>query len=254
MLNKSLVSVILPVHNTGRFLTRCLNTLTKQSYANLEIIAIDDKSKDNSLKILKQFKKKYKNIQIIRNKKHYGAAICLNRALRLAKGQFIAFMNPNDTVSLHRFKKQVDYLRANSKTVVVGSQFTTINADNELLEKSNLPQEHEAIYQTLLPSLSIKPETVMINRVLLPRDILHFTTNKYPLVFTEVFIKLLQYGKIANLNQFPYYRRTGISRYARRHSKVKQILSLMRLLLKSRTTYDYRPSLRFSISTMLKGI
>lgn len=259
-LKKSLVSVILPVYNAGNFLPHCLETLIKQSYTNLEIIAIDDNSKDNSLKILKEFKKKYKTyseqnrkIQILQNKKHYGQAVCLNRAVRLAQGQFLAFMNPFDYVSLHRFKKQISYLSINPKTVAIGSQYVTINKNNKSVEKSSLPQQHEEIYHTLLPSISMKPETVMINRMLFPKDLLRFTTNKYPLLFTEVFIKILQYGKIANLGQALYTHRSGIKRYTRQSSRLKHVFSLLQLWLKSRSTYDYRPSLRTNIPAVLRN-
>jgi glycosyltransferase involved in cell wall biosynthesis len=260
-LKESLVSIILPVYNADNFLIHCLETLMKQSYANLEIIAIDDKSKDNSLKILKEFKKKYKKthpeqnrkVHILQNKKHYGSAVCLNRAIRIAQGQFLTFMNPFDYVSLHRLKRQINYLSINPKTVAIGSQYVTINENKKPIEKSNLPQQHEEIYHTLLHSISLKPETVMINRMLLPKDILHFTTNKYPLLFTEVLIKLLQYGKIANLNQSLYTHRLIIKRYARQSSKLKHTLSLLQLWLKSRSIYNYRPSLRTSIPAMFRN-
>lgn len=252
-LKESLVSVILPVYNAGKFLPQCLQALAKQSYQHVEIIAVSDNSKDNSLKVLKTFKKQFKKIQIVPNKKHYGTAVCLNRALKLASGQFIAFMNPFDTISVHRFKKQVKHLLENPKTVAVGSQFVTINEKNRTLEKSSLPLEHDAIYHTLVSSISIKPETVMINRMLVPSDIMRFTTNKYPIVFTEVFIKLLQYGQISNLDQCLYQHRVGIKHRTHRNRKIKQAFSIMQLLLKSRSIYDYRPSLFSSLPAMLRN-
>lgn len=253
-LKKSLVSIIVPVYNAGGFLHQCLETLAEQKYPNLEIITIDDCSRDNSLKILKEFKKKYKKIEIIQNKKHYGLAVCCNRALRIARGQFVTFMNSCDLVSVHRFKRQVNYLRANPRTVAIGSQYTSINENNKSLKKSSLPQEHEEIYHTLLPSRSLKPETILINRMLLPKDLLYFTGSKYPYAFTEIMIKLLQYGKIANLKQSFYFHRVGIKRSPRRSSKLRQTFSLLQLFLKSRASYDYRPSLKLLFPPLVKGI
>lgn len=262
-LKESLVSIIIPVYNAAEFLPQCLQTLIKQIYPHIEIIAIDDYSKDNSLKILQEYKKKYqktrpqqsRKIEILRNKKHYGVAVCYNRALRIARGQFVTFMDSSDLVSLHRLKRQVNYLHANPKTVAIGSQYTSINENNKSFKKSSLPQEHEKIYHTtLLPSRSIKPETILINRLLLPKDLLYFTTNKYPLLFTEVLIKLLQYGKIANLKQSFYFHRVGIGRLPRRSSKLKHTFSLLQLFLKSRTIYDYRPSLKLLFPPLVKGI
>lgn len=255
-LKKSLVSIIIPVYNAGEFLPQCLETLTKQIYPNLEIIAIDDYSKDNSLKILKEFKKKSKKIkiEILQNKKHYGVAICYNRALRVAAGQFVTFMNSSDLISLQRVKRQVNHLLANPKTVAIGSQYTSIDKNNKSLKKSSLPQAHEEIYHTLIPSYSLKPETILINRMLLPKDLLHFTSNKYPYAFTEIMIKLLQYGKITNLKQSFYFHRVGIKRSPHRPSKLKHTLSLLQLLLKSRSSYDYRPSLKLLFPPLVKRI
>lgn len=247
------MSVIMPVHNAGKYLPECLETLVKQSYLDIEIIVINDNSKDNSLKILKEFKKRHKNIRIMNNKKRYGPAVCLNRAMRVARGQFLAFMNSSDTISPHRFKKQVRHLNLNSKIVAVGSQFVTIDDRKRLLLKSSLPEDHDDIYQTLIPSISLKPESVMINRMLLPKDIIRFSTNKYPLLYTEVMIKLLQYGKIANLNQVLYRQRAGVKPNRQKRSKIKQTVSLLQLMLKSRASYDYRPSLRLSLPAMFRN-
>lgn len=245
----------MPVYNAGEFLPQCLETLTKQNYSNIEIIAIDDFSNDNSLEILKKLKKKSKkiNIKILQNKKHYGIAICYNRGLRVAVGQFVTFMNSSDLISVHKLKRQVNYLHANPKTVAIGSQYTSIDENNKSLKKSQMPQKHEEIYHTLLPSNSLKPETILINRMLLPKDILHFTTNKHQLVFTEILIKLLQYGKIANLKQSFYFHRIGIGRPPRRSSKLKRTFSLLQLFLKSRSVYDYRPSIKLLFPPLVKG-
>src|ERR1700730_12809700 len=95
-LKESVVTVILPVYNAHKFLHECLSSLELQTYQSLQIIAIDDHSRDNSLAILRQYKKKFANFEIYRNKKRYGLAVCYNRALKKAEGKFVAFMNPND--------------------------------------------------------------------------------------------------------------------------------------------------------------
>lgn len=68
--NLPLVSILLPVHNSGEFLESCLKSLLSQSYSQIEIIAIDDKSRDKSFDTLKKFKKIDKRIRIQKTKKH----------------------------------------------------------------------------------------------------------------------------------------------------------------------------------------
>ena len=253
-LKENTVSIILPVYNAGRFLAECLESLSAQTHEDLQIIAIDDKSSDNSYQILRSFHKKIKGLEIHRNKKHYGMSICYNRGLKRAKGQFIAFTNPNDVNAVNRFKRQVSYLLQNPDTVAVGTQYNRINAENVKIERISLPQEHETIYDNLLHTKSLYPETVMINRLRLPKDLLYFQSNRYPFIFNEVFAKFFQYGKVANIGHALYFHRVGIKRHKKKTSKVQHIVTTFKLWLKSRSEHDYRPSLRTTLSSLAKRV
>lgn len=252
-LQTSVVSVILPVYNAEKFLEDCLNSLAGQTYQEIQIIAIDDHSRDNSPAILRQFKKRFANFEIYRNKKRYGLAVCYNRALKRAKGKFVAFMNPHDMNAISRFKRQVSFLSNNPKTVAVGTQFTKIDEANKKLDRSELPEEHETIYDSIIHTSSLHPETIMINRELLPKDLLYFKNKKYPFIFTEVFVKFFQYGKVANIRQSLYFHRDGIVRAGRKPTKVRKILSMMRLWLTSRQNHNYKPSLRTTLPGVIKN-
>ena len=136
---KPLVSILLSVHNCEKYLSTCLKSLTSQSYKNIEIVAIDDNSKDNSFKILKGFAKKYKRIRVYRNIKNYGRAVTLNRLIKKAKSSLIAFMGSSDIAYTHRIKKQVKFILENPGVVAVGSQCKFINDKNRPLGKSKFP-------------------------------------------------------------------------------------------------------------------
>jgi glycosyltransferase involved in cell wall biosynthesis len=252
-LKDSVVTVILPVYNATRYLPDCLNSLSLQTYQDLQIIAIDDHSRDDSLKILKKYKKNFANFEIYHNKKRYGLATCYNRAMKRAQGKFIAFMNPHDMSAISRFKRQVNFLLNNPKTVAVGTQYTMIDESNKKLERSDLPEQHETIYDTLLHTSALHPETVMINRKLLPKDLLYFKNNKYPFIYTEVFVKFFQYGKVANIRQSLYLHREGIKRHGRKVTKMNKLVSTMKLWFSSRSEYDYKPSIRNLVQPILKG-
>jgi glycosyltransferase involved in cell wall biosynthesis len=253
--NEQMVSVVLPVFNAAKYLPQCLESLKLQSYPNIEIIAIDDKSSDASVAVLKTYQKQLKNLYIFRNKKRYGLAICHNRALKYAHGKFVTFMNPNDINNPHRFKRQINILLNNPKTVAVGTQFTKIDENNKKIEKSKLPEEHEAIYSNILQT-SIKPETVMINRALLPKDLLYFKSLKYPFVFTEVFMKIFQYGNVVNIAHSLYMHREGVNRHGRRYAQtgMKKITSMFKLWFLSKSHNDNRPPLRSLFQPLVKGI
>ncbi|EKD65488.1 MAG: Glycosyl transferase family 2 [uncultured bacterium] len=247
-----LVSIILPVHNCEEYLSEALRSLLKQSYKNIEIIAVDDCSKDNSFKILKTFAKKYKKVRAYKNVKKYGTAVTLNRLIKKvkSKSKFIAFMDPSDISSLHRIKRQVQYLVKNPETVVVGSQCKFIDTGGKLLRKSDFPCKNRFIYQSPLHGISIQFETVLINRTLLPKDILKFNATSKPFIYSDVFIKLLPYGKFANLKYYLYSRRSNPSAYPQ--DLRKHIVSLVKLWVNSIFNYDYRPSLRSIFSPIAR--
>lgn len=245
--NQPLVSIILPVYNEEEFLEECLQSITSQTYQNLEIIAIDDHSKDKSFSVLKKWRKNDKRIKVIRNIKRYGLSVSLNRALRKVKGDYLAFMDQNDINLLSRIQKQLTYLQDNPKVVAVGCQYTEIERKNRSYTKSNFPLTHDEIYHALLVGLSFKFETIMINRLLLPKDILKFPTDFYTFelsqrhsLYINLLLNLQSYGEFANLEDSLYRSRKLSALSLRSFSYLRIIL----MWFKSLTLYDYRPSLR----------
>lgn len=253
-LKTNTVSIILPIYNAGKHLAQCLDSLREQTHDDVQIIAIDDLSRDDSWSILRKYQKKIKGLQIYKNKKHYGLSVCYNRGMKRAKGQFLAFSNPNDLNSTIRLKRQVNFLSQNPKTVAVGTQYTRINDKSAKIERVTLPQEHETIYDNLLHTKSLYPETVMINRHLIPKDLLYFSSDRYPFVFNEIFAKLFKYGTIANIGHALYFHRVGIKRNKKSSSKIEHSITTFKLWLKSRSDHDYRPSLLSLFTPLVKGI
>ena len=100
---KPLISVIIPIYNTGDSAVKLLNKLTKQSYENLEIICVDDGSKDSSFDLVTEFirqsKLKNKNLNMtILRQKNQGAAGARNLGLKKASGKYVTFIDSDDEV------------------------------------------------------------------------------------------------------------------------------------------------------------
>ena len=100
---KPLISVIIPIYNTGDSAVKLLNKLTKQSYENLEIICVDDGSKDGSFDLISEFirqsKLKNKNLNMtILRQKNQGAAGARNLGLKKASGEYVTFIDSDDEV------------------------------------------------------------------------------------------------------------------------------------------------------------
>lgn len=257
MISKPLVSILLPVHNSEKFLRDCLQSLVSQSYRNIEIVAIDDQSSDKSYKILKRFKKNYppagrqgKKIRIYRNVKRYGIVMTLNRLLRRAKAEFIAFMDSDDIAKKGRIKKQLEFLLKNPNVVAVGTQCYFVNRKNISKGRSSFPFDSQDIYNSPLHGLSMQFETVMINKNLLPKDILKFDFNANPFIYSDFLIKLLPYGKFSNLPNFLHSHRNNPKTYL--SDIQRNIFSLIKLIFRGNAFYKYQPSIRLFLSSLLR--
>ena len=250
--SKPLLSILLPVHNSGRYLTDCLESLLKQSYKNIEIIAINDFSTDNSGRILNLFKRKDKRLRVYKNVKRYGIAVTLNRLLNKAKGQFVTMMSANDIIMPQRLKKQLDFLLKNQDVAAVGSQCSFISDTNRRIGKSQFPTESDSIYQNPLHGISMQFETVLINKALLPKDILRFNTNSKPFLYSDIFMKLMPYGKLANLEEILHLHRRNPQEY---FADLKQnLFSLLKLWVRSKTFYSYQAPIRSFLSPIIKSV
>lgn len=237
--NKPVLSIILPVLNSSRFLEACLKSIFSQSFREIEVIAIDDNSKDNSFEILSKFQKKEKRLKIYRNIKRYGTIITLNRCTRRIKGKFVTFMNPNDLITKNKIKKQVEFLTKNPKVVAVGTQCYYMDHDNKRCSKSTFDKDHYLITHKPLPTLSMEYETALINKELLPKDIFKFD-KLHPFIFSEIFIKFAQFGDLANINEFLHFHRKDEVEPSK--FDLEHLISFGKLIFKSAAVYDYRPT------------
>lgn len=93
-----LISVIIPVYNVEEYLSRCLDSVIKQTYTNLEIIVVDDGATDNSGKICDEYREKDKRIKVI-HKLNGGLSDARNVGLDTATGEYISFIDSDDWVS-----------------------------------------------------------------------------------------------------------------------------------------------------------
>ena len=91
------VSIIVPVYNQERYLNKSINSIINQSYKNIEIVAVNDGSTDNSLQMLYQYKK-YDNRIIIIDKPNGGLIDAVGQGIRSATGDYVAFVDPDDYV------------------------------------------------------------------------------------------------------------------------------------------------------------
>lgn len=107
-----LVSVIMPSYNTAEFIEETIRSVLSQTYEDWELIIVDDCSTDNTDKVVAKLLSDNR-IRYIKNDTNSGAAVSRNRALREAKGKWIAFLDSDDLWEPDKLQKQVSFMRDN---------------------------------------------------------------------------------------------------------------------------------------------
>lgn len=103
MASSPLISVIIPVYNREKYIQKCLDIITNQTYKNLEIIVVDDGSTDSSLGIIK----KYTNVILIEHEVNRGQSTARNTGIANATGKYIHFMDDDDQINLEFYENLV---------------------------------------------------------------------------------------------------------------------------------------------------
>lgn len=103
-----LVSIVMPSYNTGKYIEESIKSVLAQTYDNWELLIVDDCSTDDTDQVVAQFKDS--RIHYFKNEKNSGAAISRNRALREAKGRWIAFIDSDDRWMSDKLEKQIHFM------------------------------------------------------------------------------------------------------------------------------------------------
>lgn len=106
-----LVSIIMPSYNTAPYIKQTIQSVLDQTYANWELIIVDDCSTDNTNEVVDTIKDC--RIHYLKNEKNSGAAISRNKALREAKGQWIAYLDSDDLWMPEKLEKQIKFMEEN---------------------------------------------------------------------------------------------------------------------------------------------
>jgi glycosyltransferase involved in cell wall biosynthesis len=116
----SKISVIVPVYNSEKYLNKCIESIINQDEKDLEIILVDDKSKDKSLDIMESYKDKYpEQIKIVENNTNRGAGYSRNQGIDNATGEYIGFVDSDDYIEKDMYSKLFELLIQNDSDVAI---------------------------------------------------------------------------------------------------------------------------------------
>lgn len=130
-MNDSMVSVIVPIYNVELYLRQCIDSVISQTYANLEIILVDDGSPDNCPHICDEYAANDERIIVI-HKKNGGLSDARNAGLNICKGDYIFFVDGDDWIVANSIEMMLDLNQQNRFDIILSTHYNTY--DNDRLE------------------------------------------------------------------------------------------------------------------------
>lgn len=216
------ISIIIPIYNAEFYLYNTLDSTVNQTYDNIEIILIDDNSKDNSLEICKAFSEKDDRIRIIKNDKNKGVSYSRNRGIDIATGKYIVFIDSDDTVDKNYIFELINANKEDLYDIVIvnfKNIFIENNKENKDIIKYNVVNTNLLNGRFFDDYYYIKSVLTGPCGILFKKKIIEDNNIRFPVeinsaedyVFNMQYYKFVKKYKFVNLYLYNYYHRKNES-------------------------------------------
>ena len=194
------VSVLMAVHDGGPFLAPALESVLAQDLPDLELIVVDDGSRDGSWDVIQDYARRDRRVVPLRNSQQRGLPVSLNRALARARGRFLARQDADDISLPGRLRAQVEFLHRHRQVVLLGTAVIPVDRDNRVLGPAQVQPARDRIirWKMLLFNAFFHP-TVMLRRRGLERAGGGYDPKLAYAQDYELWSRLLRVGRGANL-------------------------------------------------------
>ena len=156
------VSVITPIYNADKYLESTLESVFYQTYKNIEIVLVDDCSTDNSKTIIEELMKMHSEIIYYCQPKNMGAGAARNKALELATGQYVAFLDSDDLWLPEKTEKQIQLMKKKNSPFSYAAIEMMDEDSKTIKERRNIKESCD--YNYLLHNTIIATSSVIIDR------------------------------------------------------------------------------------------
>jgi glycosyltransferase involved in cell wall biosynthesis len=203
------VSVLMPVFNTARYLQVALESIGNQTFADFELLVVDDGSVDGSTKILESFAARDRRVRLV-TRENLGLIATRNELLGTARGEFIAWMDSDDISLPDRLASELRCFANDPTLVCVGSAAQCIDPEGNFLNIEHYPPTHADILVDQQKGGAMRFPTTMMRR----DAALRVGGFREPFRIGEDFdllLRLSEVGRMANLPEILYYYRQHLS-------------------------------------------
>lgn len=229
MINTPLVTVLMSVYNSERFLSEAIESILNQTFEDFEFIIIDDASVDGSLAIIKSYNDK--RIVLVEHKENQGLPKGLNEGLRLARGRYVARLDADDVSRPDRLKAQFDFMAKHPGVVVLGSGWNIISELGRKITYQPVAEKLDAGKWILFVSTPFGHPSVMFRK----KDALAvsgYNENLRSAQDYDLWSRLRSVGEFANINKpLINYRITStgisVSKRAKQLDNANKIINVL---------------------------
>lgn len=162
-----IVSVIIPYYKKKDYIKSTIKSVLNQTFKNFEIIVVYDDKDRNDLLYLNEIKKTDKRIKIVLNSKNIGAGLSRNKAIKYARGKYIAFLDSDDLWNKKKIEMQLNFMKKNLYDI----SHTSYCIINEKGDKIGVRKARDLTYHDLIASCDIGLSTVMIKKKFLKKNL-----------------------------------------------------------------------------------
>ncbi len=134
-MNNELISVIIPIYNVEKYLEKCIESIINQTYKNLEIILVDDGSKDKSDEICDEYAKKDNRIKVI-HKENSGVSSARNVGIENSKGEYISFVDSDDWLEKDFIEKLHNIIKENNSDLAQSGYYRVVGENKEKINST----------------------------------------------------------------------------------------------------------------------
>ena len=206
MKNSKKVSIIVPVYNAEKFIDKCIQSLINQTYQNIEIILSNDGSKDNSLKKIKDWEKKYPDKIKCESHKNQGVGMTRNKGIALATGDYLTFVDSDDYLDDNFIETLVNNI---DDCDIIVSGYKRVTEDGKLLferligKTSWAPYRQLVIWAKLYKTELIKNNNISFNKLKTAEDVV-FSMTTYSKTKKIKTIKYAGYNNVENFSSLTH--------------------------------------------------
>ena len=237
-MNEKKISIILPVYNGAEYLAESIESVISQTYANWELIIVNDCSTDNTLAIASDYAAKDGRIKVFSNKENLKLPNTLNEGFKHATGEFYTWTSDDNKYMPDALRVMVECLEKNPDAVMAYANYTRIDSTGIIIKQVNLPEPKYIFLGDVVGACFLYTAAVA-------KKIGGYDANLFLAEDYDYWIRMHEVGKILHIEANMYYYR--IHGKSLTQTRKKQIDEQTYRVLKKNFQFAYAKSLEYGL-------